>query len=82
MLRVGILTGGALGIGAALVMAQFIGLALVFAAFAGGGATGYALSNRFKRSTRASASAAVSDALAQTKLEAPSKRLRLSISGQ
>jgi hypothetical protein len=82
MLRVGILTGGALGIGAALVMAQFIGLALVFAAFAGGGATGYALSNRVKRSTRAVGSDAVSDALAQTELEGPSKRLRLCISGQ
>ena len=48
LLRVGILTGGALGLGAALVMAQFVGLAFLLAAFSGGGATGYFVANKMR----------------------------------
>jgi hypothetical protein len=51
LLRAGILTGGALGVGAALVMAQFIGMGLLLAAFAGGGAAGYAISSKLRRPT-------------------------------
>jgi hypothetical protein len=49
LLRAGILTGGALGLGAALVMAQFVGMALLLAAFSGGGAAGYFLSSKTQR---------------------------------
>lgn len=46
LLRVGILSGGLLGIGAALVVAQFVGMALLLAAFSGGGLAGYSLSKK------------------------------------
>jgi Flp pilus assembly protein TadB len=56
LLRVGILSGGVLGLGAALVMAQFVGMALLLAAFSGGGAAGYALSNKVRRPKKTSLS--------------------------
>lgn len=42
----GIVSGGVLGIVSALMVAQFVGLALLIAAFSGGGAAGYIFSRR------------------------------------
>lgn len=53
LLRVGILTGGALGIGAALIMAQLVGMALLLVAFSSGGIAGFFLSSKTGRSKRA-----------------------------
>jgi hypothetical protein len=52
LLRVGILSGGALGIVSALVIAQFVGLALLLIAFSGGGIAGYALSRKLPKPRR------------------------------
>jgi multidrug efflux pump subunit AcrB len=50
LLRAGIVSGGVLGVLSALMVAQFVGVALLVAAFSGGGAAGYLFSKRVSRS--------------------------------
>jgi len=49
LLKVGLVTGGAMGLGGALMLAQVFTAGLVIAAFAGGGAAGYGLRATFAR---------------------------------
>ena len=48
-LKAGLVSGGALGVAAALVVTQVLTLGLVAMAFVGGGAAGYAVRGRFAR---------------------------------
>jgi len=49
LLKLGLLTGGTLGLGAALMIAQVFTAGLLIAAFTGGGAVGYGLRAAFAR---------------------------------
>ncbi len=48
LLRVSIISGGVLGIVAALILVQFIGMAMLLVAFSGGGLAGYILSKKVR----------------------------------
>jgi hypothetical protein len=78
VLKTGLVAGGAIGLGLALMLTQFLTLGLLAIAFAGGGVAGYAMRGRLDRRVATVSGDEISVGTARAALPAPrGKRLSL-----